>query len=613
MAIRRNRNNTNPIHPISNSGLSIESDAEVLNTASYIAWFTHNICKNMCQSEALLEFIYDLQKPRDRISIEQLVDKACNGEIEHLLIFLEMQDADEVCISSIQEIVAQGSRNLCQNIISEIAMTILSHEKYENLFYKMAASIFGIVPDNFPNQKRLLDLAEKLNLTGDEQVYIAFLFCINHDLNFDNLCSLSKGGNELRDTAIMLGMSNSRLRKLIGKEQSLCRTGIIDTPRRGSDIQMDISPSIDDYLSGFSETPYSASILPIASKRFSLESFPVSEEDRMLLLNALNDKNKVHCILHGAPGTGKTEFIKSIAESCNKKIYTLTFPEAIKNRTERMLALSTMSRSLNAETNIIVIDECDNMINTEITGFFGFVNTTESLGKEWLNTFLDSTKISTIWITNKTQGMHESLKRRFAVSLYFQPTNLKHRLTVWRSLSIEYGLLEFAESQKALQLIDAFAPSPSDIESILQMIRDIPCDDKIKRLEQMLLSQKTLRTGKVQKPKLEKIVDCYDPSAINISVSVDSLIASINSSVERKQNLAILFHGKPGTGKTELAKYLAEQTNHSLLLKRTSDILNAYVGGTEQKIAAMFAEAEQNERILLLDEATGLIKVIFPL
>ena len=69
----------------------------------------------------------------------------------------------------------------------------------------------------------------------------------------------------------------------------------------------------------------------------------------------------------------------------------------------------------------------------------------------------------------------------------------------------------------------------------------------------------------------------------------------------------LLLFGVPGAGKTEFVKYLAKQLGKKLCVKNASDLLNMYVGGTEQRIAAAFAEAEINDEILFIDEGDSLL------
>ena len=77
---------------------------------------------------------------------------------------------------------------------------------------------------------------------------------------------------------------------------------------------------------------------------------------------------------------------------------------------------------------------------------------------------------------------------------------------------------------------------------------------------------------------------------------------------ERPESLNILFYGAPGTGKTELVKHIARSLNRKLVIKRASEILNCFVGGTEQNIREMFREAEEKKAILFLDEADSFLQ-----
>ena len=69
----------------------------------------------------------------------------------------------------------------------------------------------------------------------------------------------------------------------------------------------------------------------------------------------------------------------------------------------------------------------------------------------------------------------------------------------------------------------------------------------------------------------------------------------------------LLLFGVPGSGKTEFVKYLAKRLNKPLCVKNAGDLLNCFVGGTEQRIAAAFGEAEANGEILFIDEGDSLL------
>jgi hypothetical protein len=72
-------------------------------------------------------------------------------------------------------------------------------------------------------------------------------------------------------------------------------------------------------------------------------------------------------------------------------------------------------------------------------------------------------------------------------------------------------------------------------------------------------------------------------------------------------DFSLLLTGPPGTGKTALAAHLAERLDRPLRLKRASDLLSKWVGGTEANIADAFAEARDEGAVLLFDEADSLL------
>ena len=75
----------------------------------------------------------------------------------------------------------------------------------------------------------------------------------------------------------------------------------------------------------------------------------------------------------------------------------------------------------------------------------------------------------------------------------------------------------------------------------------------------------------------------------------------------RRLNMNFLFYGPPGTGKSELARYIANELDRELICKRSSDLLDPYVGMTERRISQAFEEAENEEAVLVIDEADSLL------
>jgi len=69
-----------------------------------------------------------------------------------------------------------------------------------------------------------------------------------------------------------------------------------------------------------------------------------------------------------------------------------------------------------------------------------------------------------------------------------------------------------------------------------------------------------------------------------------------------KEDVRCLLHGTTGTGKTAFARHIAETLGLEPRLVSPSDILDAYVGGTERNIAALFENAVPEDTLIILDE-----------
>jgi len=71
--------------------------------------------------------------------------------------------------------------------------------------------------------------------------------------------------------------------------------------------------------------------------------------------------------------------------------------------------------------------------------------------------------------------------------------------------------------------------------------------------------------------------------------------------------VSFLLSGPPGTGKSAWVRHLAGRMGLPVLQKRASDLFDPFVGGTEQNIAAAFAEARDTGAFLVFDEADSML------
>ena len=70
----------------------------------------------------------------------------------------------------------------------------------------------------------------------------------------------------------------------------------------------------------------------------------------------------------------------------------------------------------------------------------------------------------------------------------------------------------------------------------------------------------------------------------------------------------LLLYGPPGCGKTFFAKKLAEEVGFNFIMRTPSDLKSRYVNATQENIAAMFKEAEDDApTIIFIDEINELL------
>jgi SpoVK/Ycf46/Vps4 family AAA+-type ATPase len=101
-----------------------------------------------------------------------------------------------------------------------------------------------------------------------------------------------------------------------------------------------------------------------------------------------------------------------------------------------------------------------------------------------------------------------------------------------------------------------------------------------------------------------RLPELYDPAFIH----ADADLAQVAEGIRRVRTGRVCLYGPPGTGKTAYGRWLAGQLDAPLLVKRASNLLSMWVGGTEANMARAFREAEREGAVLLIDEVDSFLQ-----
>lgn len=357
-----------------------------------------------------------------------------------------------------------------------------------------------------------------------------------------------------------------------------------------------------------------------------LEDFAFVAEDAGLLCRLLaqavaGHEAGVNILLYGPPGTGKTELAKVVAQAAGLALFEVEYADrdgnALSGRDRyRSLQIAQVFLKGSAKA-VLLFDEVEDVfppISSETAHWLARAEAaalpnSSVNGKAWVNQILESNTIPTIWVTNRIEQIDPAFRRRFAYHLELKAPMPGAREGVIRKtlegiqvsdafvarLASRQGLTpaQIRTAARFAQLAGPATPAP-DRQGTEELI------ERQLRNADLALGNRTPGTARGHGAVL------YDLKMLNVASRFD--IPRIVQALQARAHGTLCFYGPPGSGKTALAEHIAGVLHRPLIVRQASDLLSKYIGETEQKMAAMFREAEAEDAILLLDEADSFLQ-----
>jgi len=465
-------------------------------------------------------------------------------------------------------------------------------------------------------------LQEALSLSANEMEILRFAVVASTAHGFGHLLDiLGEMNNEKmkRTLSTILNMPLPEIEYALRADNTLLSSGILRIESNGGYMlplraKLDVPSGIKVALSQEHEdtsTVLQCFFRKASSARLNINDFPHINVDTNILHGYLRASSEqktrgVNILLYGEPGTGKTELVRTLADSCGLKLYEITMQAMDGSPIEgkdRLSAYQLSQKLLAREKNCaILFDEIEDVFPA--TRYMITENATSTIVKKaWINNLLEENPIPAFWVTNATAHIEASFLRRFDYTLKLRsPTRAMRRRILDKYVGHlpvrDSWLNKMAEHQ---QLAPAHIERASKVAAHLQ--HQTP--DEVERTLDKVIGNTLEVMGLPRKPR----VQTSNATRYNLAfLNPDQDLQKLTEGLKHRPIGRLCLYGAPGSGKSAFGQYLAEQLDKSLLIKRASDILSKWVGEAEQNIASMFQEAEADDMILLLDEADSFLQ-----
>jgi len=336
-----------------------------------------------------------------------------------------------------------------------------------------------------------------------------------------------------------------------------------------------------------------------------------------LLRNAVARKEPgVNVLLYGPPGTGKTELAKVAAQAAGLELYEVEYADRDGNSLsgrDRYRSLQISQVFLKASSNVaLLFDEVEDVfppISTEAAQLMARMDTGDGAptgsvsGKAWVNQLLETNPVPVIWVTNRIEQIDLAFRRRFQYHL-----ELKSPPPGAREVLVSRALVGVAvDPEFAARLAARRGLTPAQIRTAVKFAQLAGDGAAVETLIERQLGNADKALGNSSNERAaRRVVTQYDLSLVNTESRFE--VPKIIEALRRKHFGTLCFYGPPGTGKTALGEHLAQELQRPLMIRQASDLVSKFVGETEQNMAKMFAEAQAEEAVLLLDEADSFLR-----
>lgn len=429
----------------------------------------------------------------------------------------------------------------------------------------------------------------------------------------DDVCERMNSATE--GVAALLGLDTNEVLRRLVPEATLLRCGLILSNRSAHKLGGEsgyFSVPTGVYRVMYRPHPGEEEWLDALIGKRGVANLPASafqhikpDFDRLAALVAAaagQGATGINVLLHGKPGSGKTELALASAEAGGVPIWSIGEADEDGDdvvRHERLASLRmAMACSGRSAGSVLLVDEADDVLMSSTL----YGDRSRAGSKIFLNRLIEGIRTPVIWIVNDISGLDPAIIRRMSLVIELTLPGPTTREDIWRE---HRARTEVAVGDAYVRrMAQKWETPPSVISGALRTAALTSPNDPEGEVEQIV-------TGMMEALGVEgqqaTLCETFDPSLIACDTNLHDLAKNLT---RPSANIAwsICLHGPPGTGKSQYARYLAGKAGRSVVEVRASDVLSKWVGETEGNIAALFRKARKDHACLIFDEADSLLR-----
>lgn len=312
----------------------------------------------------------------------------------------------------------------------------------------------------------------------------------------------------------------------------------------------------------------------------------------------------VNILLYGAPGTGKSEFCKTAAREAGCDLFGVGETDQDgdePSRGDRLEALRLADRlALRRGRALLLFDEMEDILENGQQSAIRWRATRRSGSKVYFNRLLEQNQVPVLWTANSIYEFDPAFLRRMTFAFEMKPMPTPVRTRLWQSCARHQGLVLPAERAEALARRHKIAPGlmTGAVKAVAM------AGGSADEIDPVVASLAKPLAGRNARAPAE--AGQFEVALANADLDLERLQRAL-AAPGAPRDVSLCFYGPPGTGKSAFARQLASAMGMEPMLKRGSDLLSKWVGGTERRLADAFEEARADQAFLIIDEAEGFL------